>query len=664
MKRLALIMLLATLGGVAAAQNEAVVAKSFTTGKKIMLRWAPSSYNTWLLGQEKGYTVERFIFKAGAFGDTAQIFPDKTWDLAPLSMEEVGRLAEKDGDFAALEGILDRSSSQGLSRMEQINVQDSRFGMALMLADFSQKIAQAQGLALSDSLLPENSTLGYKISVKGCSYVAPAYIMVNPKELSGLPKIPYTIVADDKEVVLSWNVNLLESHYVGYYVERGESRSSFTRLNSNPFVQVSVEDGDKSNSLTYTDTLVAVGKTYYYRLVGLSPFGIEAAKSDTMMVEVEDKSVFPVKLQGGMPVNSMMKLTWQCPDSVSRKVVKWELYKSKDYTGKYQMVSSMAIPQLRELLDKAFSETSYYQLKGFSKKSLVAKSSILKVLLVDTLPPASPTGLAGEVSKKGLARFSWRVPEEGLRAYNIYRSFYEGEKPIPVGTVTDTSFVEQLQAGLTTKVLYYVEAVDVRFNKSPLSAPLHLFIPDSIPPVPAVIRRVEKASNGDLQVTFLSSPSSDVDRYELCTKADSVAVLAPLTAPLVKAFTLKKGKAPLPNNILIRTIDKSGNRSECEPYDLTPLADTPADQKLAEVKLRRDREKGVYTLTITEVLRGTRELKVYAAVDGGRPELVKVLPVAGADPVVYTVSDIKRAKSYRIMLVGPMNVKPVNVEVK
>lgn len=643
------------------AQESGIAAKSFTAKDRIILRWVPTNYTDWKLGLTNGYKVERYIIKKGAFGDTTKLTPEKSWRLKPVSLNSIKEWAKKDNDFATLEGIIKGDSSKRLSRLEQINLQESRYGMALLLADFSKKIAQAQALTLTDSLLPDNVMVGYKISLVGNEAVKPAYLLLDPNEKSGLPHIPFNVAVDNGSVMLNWNLDQLERHYVGYYIERGNTRTSFKRLNDVPFVKADVDDGQKLNMLVYNDTLAAVGETYYYRIVGLSPFGFEGIKSDTLMVSVVDQSIYQTSIHSGMPVNSMIELRWDCPDSVARKVTLWEMEKSTEINGHYTLIGESTNPSTRSIVDKAFTKTAYYRLTGKVGPRTLVKSPIAKMMMVDTIPPAAPQGLVGQVGQKGRASFTWRVPEEGVKAYNIYRSYFERGTPVPVSSTQDTSFSELLQPGLSTKVYYYVEAVDERFNKSPLSKALMLVIPDSIPPVAAVIRKIVKADDG-VSLILVNSSSNDIDRYELCLKGDSLQVIQNFGKTLPKSYLLKRNVKMEGKSLQLRTYDQSGNSSLSEVVDLSPFADAAVDKKLATVAVKR--EKKTYHLTISDVLEGIRELKLYVSIDNGRYELTKLIPVANRMPIAYTITDAEKVKSYRIMLVGALNVKPVNVVVR
>ena len=644
-----------------AQTNEGIAVKSYVGNDRIYLRWVPTSYDIWKQGAEYGYQVDRFLFKKGAFADSSiQLRVEKSWDILPMSLNQIGERAKTDDDFASLEGVLAGDSTAHYSRLEQINLQESRYGMALLLADFSSKLAKAQALYLADSIIPKDVMVGYKITLKNSS-VEPAYILLNPEEKSGLPRIPYSIMVENGNVSLRWNVSLLSKHYVGYYVERSNSRQNFTRLNKTPYINADIVGQEEKNDIIYSDTTTTVGNTYYYRLVGVSPFGFEKVQSDTLMAIVDDYTVYEAKLRSGMPVNSMVGFSLDCPDSISAAVTSWELKKATNITGAYSTVSSSTDSKARSFIDRDFKETAYYQLIGLSNKRIAVKSQQLKVLLIDTIPPVSPIGLAGEVSRKGLAKFTWRVPEDGIKAYNIYRNYYLEEKPIPVSSTKDTAFSEQLQPGLSTKVYYYVEAVDERFNKSPLSKPLMMVVPDSIPPVPAIVRKAAKEDGGIL-LTLISSPSIDIDRYELCVQADSLVAIHQFGVQLPKSYKLDSKAIQKRDAIAIRTYDRSGNSSVSELFDISPFVDNTSSSPLAKVEVKRD--KKVYHLLISNIRPDTRELKLYTSIDGSKLQLTKVLAATGPDPIVYTITDIEKVKSYRVMLVGALNVKPINVVVR
>jgi hypothetical protein len=646
------------------AQDSSIKAVSFTAKDRIILRWAPSDYPTWKEGLSKGFKVERFLFTKGMYGvDTTKLRAEKTWMVTPIPLDKLRTLAATDDDYASLEAIFEGEGKEGVSRIERINMQESEYAMALLLADFSNKIAKAQGLTFTDSLIPANSLVGYKITLNGSS-TKPAYLLLNPSEKSDLPKIPFSVISENSNVVLKWNTKQLSRHYTGYYIERSGTRNSFTRLNQLPLVKVEMPANGEDNTLIYNDTLVTPGETYFYRLVGLSPFGIEAAKSDTVIAITENSQLYRVALNGGIPVVSSVSLSWACPDSVAARVTSWELKKATSYTGKYSIVGKPNNAGTRSVTDKLFLETSYYKLEGYAAQKLVANSLIVRVEQVDSIPPAAPMGLAGVVSKKGAAQFSWNKPEEGVKAYNIYRSYSEQDTPTTISTTADTTFSEQLQSGLATKVFYYVQAVDVRFNKSVLSKALMLVIPDSIPPVPAIIRKAAKAEGGIL-LTLISSPSNDIDRYELRWQNDSLPAIQLFKRELPKTYMLTAATLASSNSnasVVLTTYDQSGNVSVSQPFSIDAFTDPLHGKRLAKVEVKRDRK--VYHVTITDILATTRELKVYTAVDDNRYALTKSFMVEGTAPITFTITDADKTKSYKIMVVGALNVEPVKIEVR
>src|SRR5690606_36459751 len=90
----------------------------------------------------------------------------------------------------------------------------------------------------------------------------------------------------DLSIEISWNKPLNDQLFSAYYIEKSEDGKGFRRLNERPFRS----DDDVAEGLLhlYQDSVETNGKTYWYRVIGLTSFGDRGLPSSVVSAEAKD----------------------------------------------------------------------------------------------------------------------------------------------------------------------------------------------------------------------------------------------------------------------------------------------------------------------------------------------------------------------------------------
>ncbi|MFW5753959.1 MAG: hypothetical protein ACOCV9_04080, partial [Marinilabiliaceae bacterium] len=227
----------------------------------VVLRWAPTSYRMWLVGNKYGYNVARTcLMKDGKFVDHPEQELLTPVPLKPAPQEKWEQTASED-DYAAVaaQAIWGadfdvEAGDQGESIIDIINranVQESRYGFALLAADVSPATAKLSGLWFTDETAQAGKKYLYKVwsdSVPDGMKPDTAFFFTGVDEHVPVPR-PVDVKAEpgDKRVTLTWEKELQEGVFTGFWIERSpEGESEFKRLNTSLLVNTTPPGKDET----------------------------------------------------------------------------------------------------------------------------------------------------------------------------------------------------------------------------------------------------------------------------------------------------------------------------------------------------------------------------------------------------------------------------------
>jgi fibronectin type 3 domain-containing protein len=506
---LLLLLLLAAMTATLHAQDTiAVTVRAYVTNNhQIRLRWAADSPSAWYYTNRNGVRVERYtLVRDGKKLEQPEKRVLTPQPLKPHPLNDWQEIATHDNyaaviaqalygeDFEVSGGETDIAQIIGLSQEQQ-----QRFAMSLFAADLSFPAALFAGWGLEDKEVKPGERYLYRVipvggEKKKVIEMGSAYIGL--ADYSPLPRpLDPAAAWGNGTVLLTWNSRVLERTYNAYRIERSEDGKTFRTRTETPLTNLT--DGSR---MFYTDSIVN-GKTYYYRIQGLTPFGESGPMSETLSGNGKDRLIYNPHILRAMPDNSgKVEVSWEFPSEGEGELSGFELRRGATDKGPFEAIVKDIPSEARSTIYEHPQPENYLVIAALSKSGQETVSYPFLLQMEDSIPPAVPQGLAGTVDSVGVAHLHWKADTEpDLLGYRIFRAETTGEEPVPLTDIalTDTAFTDTVSLfNLNRSVYYAVTALDKRYNQSALSPVLELSKPDVVPPSPPLITECRSTDAG------------------------------------------------------------------------------------------------------------------------------------------------------------------------
>jgi uncharacterized protein len=505
----------------------ALIAKPKKDG--VWLRWAPANPIVWRYGNQHGYIVERFTLRGD--GEIENPLGDKLNDapIRHLTEQEMSKLAESTPEVSVVQEVLfgedvttpAQPSGDPRSVLARNREMENEFGLALLMCDQSTIVAQAAGLFMIDKTAVVGKRYIYRVSlaVKTAATVQPGVTVLtvtNEKPLLSISDLKATF--GNRSVTLSWPTLLHRGVYSSYYIEKSTDGKSFKKLSDLPFVYMNEQLDDEKASLV--DSLENNTQKYYYRIMGISPFGEVGQPSNVVSgTGKDDLTGILILREAAVRGKNSVRLSWEFPTDMEKKVSSFVVEKASVIDGPYQSLPAKLTPSQRNYTDVTTWNYNYYRIKAMDKTgTMLCQSFPYYVLLADTIPPAMPTGLMGEITKDGLVKLKWnKNTEPDLLGYRVFYSnsskheFTESTKDILI----TPEFTDSISLEVLNKAIYYsVASVDKNYNPSTHTKSLKLIRPDKIAPAEPFFAKTLIQNDG-VYLEWVNSISEDVKSYTL-----------------------------------------------------------------------------------------------------------------------------------------------------
>jgi hypothetical protein len=522
-----------TVDSVPPIRNIQVIARSY--GDSIVLRWAPAKATLWHFANKSGYNIIRYeVENKKVVVSTRKIL--NQFPLKPWTLDQWKQKAQRNDSLAAVCAQLLYGKSQAESpqkkKNEGVNLQESlnkkyelenEHGLALFLADQSPFYANGLGLRFTDKSIVKGKSYAYAIFALTDPKVIKSDtsgVLINTTEIMPMPEMPQVLVEElDRKVKFTWNRMMASMYFTAYYYERSEDGGkTFKKINKNPYTQLAVEQDNTQNStIELNDSLPKNYKQYYYRITGITPFGDLGKPTPDLAVMGRDRTppMAPENISAKNIKDNDVRITW------TKRI------KEPDFSGflvgKGENASGPFIPLTLQPISTSVFEftdtsamahgTNYYIVSAIDTAGNAGISIPAYVIMMDTIPPAKPTGLSGKIDSTGIVTIRWKPGKEpDLMGYLVYTANDPSHVFIPVTKdfIIDTTFTDSITiATLTKKIYYKVVAFDKNRNPSKYSDALELKRPDKVPPVAPLFNNFV-VSDTSVVLNWITSSSNDV----------------------------------------------------------------------------------------------------------------------------------------------------------
>ena len=618
----------------------------------IMLRWAPTTYQLWLNGNKFGYHVIRTtIIRNGEFVKEKSKQLTKQ-PLKPRPLDAWESLAEVNGYAGvAAQAIygdgFDVETNEGSSIIDIMNKateQENRFGFALFSADQSTEVARFSGLWYTDQDVKKNEKYLYQVyaaQLPDGIQADTAVFYTGVDEFLPLPA-PIDVKAepDDKMVTITWDKQFQSQYFNSFWVERSDDDGkNFSRLNDVPLVNTTPEGHDEANFHFYVDTLPDNATAFQYRVIGISLFGELSPPSKTKITKgIYKISSVPTLTATPGPTGETVQLFWEFPNEKQEKVDGFRIYRSEKFDHDYELLKDNLPAISLSCNDQQPLMTGYYRIQAFNNGFEGPRSIPKMVQLIDSIPPAIPTGLTANTDTSGIVQLKWTAnADEDIFGYRVFRANHIKEEfsQITIETTLLNSYVDTISLKTLTKEVYYkVVAIDQRQNKSGFSEILKLERPDVVPPAAPVIKTIGSTPQGIL-LKWHPSPSNDVNKQVLYRNRQGSREWE-----VIKSFPPDSiqttDQPPLSNTVyryLLIAVDKTGNESK----PASPVAGKYHAPKQKQVwiqpTVKINKKKGTVALNWEKPAHIVNQYLIYQKVEDKNWKLLK-----GVKPPQRTLS--------------------------
>ncbi len=609
-----------------------------TFADSVVLRWAPDKPGAWTWGNKVGYIVERTEIGADSTINPETFVRITPEALKPWPLDDWRKIINPDDPnryaATAAQALYGKGTpARGL--YEEADAFKTRFSLALTSADLSPETATALGLRYVDKKTVRGKIYVYRVfnAVASQNYhIDTAYAVVHTALLDKLPQVIISeVVENEQQINLMWDRNLYDASYTAYYIERSEDGRNFKRLNEIPYINPLSDDfmGNRQ-VIMYQDSVPQNYKPYYYRIVGISPFGELSPMAEAKRAMGRDRTppTSPENIKTTHLGGKRVEISWEKP--VKEKDLAGFVIGRSDNAGSgFQPLFTTPLPpNTTRYIDESANEwgTNYYLVAAMDTAGNGSSSIISYAMILDSIPPDPPQKLTGSIDSTGLVTLTWALgAEPDLVGYRI---FFSNAKDHVFTTVNeriwqDTVYTDTIQVKTLTKEIFYVvKAIDVNHNQSVSSDTLRLVRPDLIPPTRAVFSDYKIDENG-VHLEWIPSSSDDALKYYLYRSTGSG------TPQLVKEFPhdsqaeLMKYTDIIPVGGLVYTYslvveDDAGLQSvPSEPLGIK-MIDLKQKPVVENISVTEDTENGGLRIVWTYQGIGNYRFILYRAVNGGQ----------------------------------------------
>lgn len=389
-------------------------------------------------------------------------------------------------------------------------------------------------------------------------------------------------MAGDGKVTLSWDLPASEpdSAITSYNVYRGTSPGGEELL------------GPAGNSLTYTDTAVTNGQTYYYQVTSVNASG-ESPRSNEASASPAAASTAPSAPQNlaAAASDTQITLNWAAPASDGGSgITNYKIYRGTT-AGDESLLTTVGNVLTYSDTGLTNGQAYYYKVSAVNSIGESSRSNEASATpTASSTVPSAPT-LTSATAGNAQATLSWTAGSDGgsaITGFKIYRGTTAGGETL---LTTLGSVLTYTDAGLTNGQTYYYKVSAVNEKGEGMQSNEASATPAAPATTPSAPQGLEAVA-GDGQVTLSwTPPASDggaaIDHYfvyqngtEITTSTGTSVVITGLANSVEYSFTVAahNSAGSGANSTAVTATPRPGSTVPAVP---TGVQATPGDGKVA-----------------------------------------------------------------------------------
>jgi hypothetical protein len=605
----------------------------------------------WQQTNKYGFRLERYTVMRGGkalsqpekriIAEQIKAQPLEKWESIAVSDDYAAVIAQAlYGETFELSGGNPQSLTQIINLSQQL---EQRFAMSLFAADRNFEAACMAGWGWKDTEVSAGEKYLYRIiPLTPPSVMKPdtGLVYTGTNEYEPLPQ-PQELAAvfGDHSVMLTWNYETMSDVYNSYFIEKSEDGVHFERLPGLPFSNINNRGEKTAQRMFFSDSLSHNNITYYYRICGVNAFGETGPPSEAVSGSGRDLLTFvPHITRAVINDRGTMELEWEFDERGNDLISGFELNRSIVPNDGYVTVQRDIAPALRQITFADLLPSNYFTVSAVPKNGAPSVSFPVLVQPLDSIPPAVPVSLAGNIDTTGIVTLHWAAnKEQDMLGYKVYRSLRKGDEMLPLFDLAwqDTVYRDSVNVrNLNTRVWYSVVAVDMRYNQSAHSELLEIVKPVLVPPS-APVFSAYRITEAGIVLEWINSPDETVAEHRLYRRVKN----APDSAEqLLKRFDGASVQTYTDADIepevryvytLTAACDNGLESPPAQP--LTVFSNLKNNRDIARFEAAVNKRDGRIKLTWSNNLNEVRMYELYKSVDGQPPTLWQTPPATATE---------------------------------
>lgn len=468
---------------------------------RILLRWISTDAESWELLNKYGVRLERLtVARSGVVLENPEIKilnenlkPEETETLKKLAAEyPMGAVIAQaifGEDFEVSLG--DNSISKAISLDE---MRQQRYLFSLYAADLCFPVAKEVGWGWEDKDVKKSERYLYRaislVPKEKRNIEQGAVFAIADETVKLVKPIDLSAQFSESGALLSWDYNTLSYLYSSYFIERSEDGRNFKQISDLPVTRMADTDKNPHAPITYLDS-IPLGKTIYYRVVGVTPFGNKGEYS-----AVVSGIAYPALKEAPMITDSKFDkvggadIAWQFDSAHQDLISGFNILHSTDDKTYSTLANNIGANERNYHIEK-IGKNIYYKVEAKAKHGASTHSLPVLIQPVDSVPPAIPQGLKAHIDSLGAVHLSWDANHDAdIYGYRLYRGQTRGEELIPITdlAIRETYYTDSVNINnLNDKVYYALTSLDERYNQSGQCETIEVSKPQTIPPAAPII---------------------------------------------------------------------------------------------------------------------------------------------------------------------------------
>lgn len=504
---------------------------------KIVLRLFPSNQSSLLIGNKKGYKIQRADFTQADLTklnyadiknpistrlteDSGVNYIDKN-NITDTVERKMAGLAYGLTEINALPKKGDVLANGLTSLKEQQQDESMKFFMVNLACNRSKLAAKMLGLWVDDEEVVLGKTYTYRVKINDdrndwfyikvkCDNFNPNYLLNKSIKLNeGDTKVDFKFPEG--------------YDYYAFNIDRSNLvKDAYKRLNKEPIVKINPTGSVDKTDYTFGDSSLINYKKYFYKVWVNTPFGDELLFADFSAMPRDKTPPSMPAIKTANHINpKQVEIKWEMDDKNSSDLKGFNVKRSNKNEGPFKQITQKIIAvNSGAFIDEFFDKDgeNYYVLEAIDTAGNVIESYPAYVTLIDSTPPAIPIVTKATIDSLGKVTIKIKQnAEKDFMGYQLLKANAEEHEfsveqetyKDSLGAITFVLYDSITLQSLTPKIYYKLIAFDTHYNQSEFSQVVILKRPDTIAPVSPIIKGF-RLTDSTVVLSFSNSSSEDV----------------------------------------------------------------------------------------------------------------------------------------------------------